>query len=70
MKRGLVRSASGEGQFAAGGYELKFDGKWHAGVCITPQGEDDTDWREIGQFDDRMDAIAALWLARNEAFSH
>lgn len=62
----MKRRALGEAD-AIGGYEFKIDGKWHVDVTTAWDEETDSDCRMVGVFDERLDAIPALWLARHTA---
>jgi len=55
-----------EGAECIGGYDLKLDGKWHVDIARYPD-DDAADCRVIGRFDNRLDAIHALWQHRHEA---
>lgn len=63
------------GYDVVGGYELRWEGKWRADISIQPPDRADGEWepedecRVLGHFVDRLDAIAALWLARHDAYS-
>lgn len=50
-----------------GGYDFKVDGKWHADIAVHPDVDDVQDCRPVGAFDNRLDAIHALWHYRHEA---
>lgn len=64
----MKRRSFGEAD-AIGGYDCQIEGKWHVDVTASWDDETETDCRTVGSFDDRLDAIAALWLARHEAHS-
>lgn len=67
MRRCEISRRFPGGVEAIGGYDLKFDDKWHADVCKPWDEETETDSIMLGAFEDRLDAIATLWLARHQA---
>ena len=69
-----TRQAPG-GWDVIGGYSLDIAGKWRADINIEPPNRPDGQWepeeecRVLGVFDNRLDAVAALWMERHDAHS-
>lgn len=69
MRRCCYGVTTPEGAECVGGYDLKLDGKWLADIAAPYDEETDTDCRVIGRFENRLDAIHALWTHRREAMT-
>lgn len=50
-----------------GGYDQKPNGSWTADIAAPYDEETDSDVRVLGEFENRLDAIHALWNHRHEA---
>lgn len=70
MKRVPVSHSAPGGEIVIGEYDCKLDGKWLVDVRAPWDEIAETDCRVLGNFADRLDAIATLWLARHEAYAH
>lgn len=51
-----------------GSYEQLADGRWKAVIDIPHSIETGENWRMIYRGRNRLDAIAALWMARHDAY--
>lgn len=51
-----------------GSFDKRVDGGWRASVDLAYDAATDSDNRELGVFSKRLDAIAALWGARHQAY--
>jgi hypothetical protein len=69
MRRCQRSLTAPEGAEVVGGYGQKVDGKWHADIQAHHDTDPDADCRVVGVFDERLDAIHALWAHRHEAMT-
>lgn len=53
-----------------GSFAKAFDGTWSASVTAAYDPETDGDARQVIEGASRMDAIAALWCERHNAYTH
>ncbi len=67
MRRCRASLTTPEAAECVGGYDLQLDGKWHASVTAPYDERNDSDCRSLGGFDNRLNAIHALWINRREA---
>ena len=67
MRRCCYGLTTPEGAECLGGYDLQLDGKWHTSISAPYDERTDSDCRWLGRFDNRLDAIHALWQHRHEA---
>lgn len=67
LRRCKVTLTTPGGYECVGGYNQKPDGQWCADVHVLFDEASDSDCCRVGVYGDRLDAIAALWLARHTA---
>ncbi|MFM0514909.1 hypothetical protein [Paraburkholderia sp. RL17-373-BIF-A] len=67
MRRCRYGLTTPQGAECVGGYDLKLDGKWLVDIATHYDEDTDADCRVIGRFENRLDAIHALWQHRHEA---
>lgn len=70
MRRHHASLLTPETAQCVGGYDLRFDGKWHASISTPYDEQTDSDCRQLGGFDDRLAALRTLWAHRHEAATH
>jgi hypothetical protein len=70
MRRRHASRLTPETAECVGGYDLRFDGKWHASISTPYDEQTDSDCQQLGGFDDRLAAMRALWAHRHEAATH
>ncbi|WP_434716314.1 hypothetical protein [Paraburkholderia sp. A3RO-2L] len=68
MRRCSVSLTTPGGYECVGGYEHRASGEWHASINAPYDEETDSDSRELGDFSRNLDAIAALWKVRHDAY--
>ncbi|AKK24580.1 hypothetical protein [Pandoraea oxalativorans] len=70
MRRRHASRLTSETAECVGGYDLRFDGKWHASISTPYNEQTDSDCRQLRGFNDRLAAMHALWKHRHEAATH
>lgn len=68
QRRCYVGVTTPGGYECIGSFEREPAGGWSASIDIPYDEEADSDSRRLGHFDERLDAIAALWGARRDAY--
>ncbi|MDR6495169.1 hypothetical protein J2797_005085 [Paraburkholderia terricola] len=66
MRRCCLSVIRHRGIECLGGYDLKPDGNWLVDIATHYDLDTDADCRVIGRFENRLDAIDALWQHRHE----
>lgn len=69
MRRCRVSITTPEGAECVGGYDFQVNGKWVADIAKEYDADTDSDCRNVGSYDNRLDAIHALWTHRREAMT-
>jgi hypothetical protein len=67
QRRCNVSTATPRGYECVGGLALNAQGKWCAEVDTAFNPRSGCEWRDLGHFVDRFEALAALWVSRHEA---
>ena len=67
-RRCLTSSSTPAGCACVGGFEMQRDGQWTAWVATPSATRSGADRRLVAAGVERLDAIVALWGARNDAF--
>jgi hypothetical protein len=68
QRRCYVGVTTPGGYECVGSFERNAAGNWQASIDAAYDPKTDSDRRRLGEYPTRLDAIAALWSARRDAF--
>jgi hypothetical protein len=63
-----VTATTPGGYECVGSYERNLSGTWRASIDVPYVEDSDIETQEFGPFGTRIEAIAALWIARHSAY--